>query len=204
MRHRPWELRRQVLWLQTVTVSVLILMVCLTLVSRSRAQADRDAAAAGVAPPGWWELIRLDMRSMLGIASLMLGVAIAGNALVTWRVRRATRGMGTQSLARMLDFYEGVLHAAREGLILLDAGGRVQLANDEALQLLGIRAVAPGTPIDELHLGSTLAELLRAGRTAYDELHLGAQGVVVVNQQPARSGRIVTLRDHTQLQTVAR
>ena len=200
MRHRPWELRRQVLWLQTVTVSVLILMVWITLVSRSRAQADRDAAAAGVAPPGWWELIRLDMRSMLGIASLMLGVAIAGNALVTWRVRRATRGMGTQSLARMLDFYEGVLHAAREGLILLDADGRVQLANDEALQLLGLRAVTPGTPIDELHLGSTLAELLRAGRTAYDELHLGAQGVVVVNQQPARSGRIVTLRDHTQLQ----
>jgi len=200
MRRRPWELRRQVLWLQTVTVAILILMVSITMVSRSRAQADRDAAAAGVAPPGWWDLIRLDLRSMLGIASLMLGVAIAGNALVTWRVRRATRGMGTQSLARMLDFYEGVLHAAREGLILLDADGRVQLANDEARQLLGLRAVIPGAPIEDLHLGSTLAELLRAGRTAYDELHLGAQGVVVVNQQPSRSGRIVTLRDHTELQ----
>ena len=200
MKHRPWELRRQVLWLQTVTVTVLIAMAWITLISRSRAQAARDAAAAGIAAPGWWELIRLDVRSMLGIASLMLGVAIAGNALVSWRVRRATRGMGTQSLARMLDFYEGVLHAAREGLILLDADGRVQLANDEALQLLGLPEVTPGTPIDELHLGSTLAELLQGGRTAYDELHLGAHGVVVVNQQPARSGRIVTLRDHTQLQ----
>ena len=200
MRHRPWELRRQVLWLQTVTVTVLIAMAWITLISRSRAQAERDAAASGLAAPGWWELIRLDLRSMLGIASLMLGIAIAGNALVSWRVRRATRGMGTQSLARMLDFYEGVLHAAREGLILLDADGRVQLANDEALQLLGVREVTPGTPIDELHLGATLAELLQAGRTAYDELHLGAHGVLVVNQQPARSGRIVTLRDHTQLQ----
>jgi len=198
--NRPWELRRQVFWLQTITVSILIAMVWITMVSRSRAQALRDAAAAGIAPPGWWELIRLDLRSMLGIASLVLGVAIAGNALVTWRVRRATRGMGTQSLARMLDFYEGVLHAAREGLILLDASGRVQLANDEALQLLGLRELVPGTTIDELHLGSTLTELLRAGGTAYDELHLGAQGVLVVNQQPARGGRIVTLRDHTELQ----
>ncbi|MGW6279734.1 sensor histidine kinase [Kribbella sp. NPDC055071] len=200
MRHRPWELRRQVLWLQTGTVAVLIVMVWITLVSRSRAQAERDAAATGLPVPDWGTLIRHDLRSMLGIGSLMLGVAIAGNALVTWRVRQATRGMGTQSLARMLDFYEGVLHAAREGLILLDAAGRVQLANDEALQLLGLREAPPGTPIDELHLGSTLAELLRAGRTAYDELHLGANGVVVVNQQPARSGWIVTLRDHTQLQ----
>ena len=166
---------------------------------QSRAQAERDAAAAGVAPPGWWDLIRLDVRSMLGIASLMLGVAIAGNALVSWRVRRATRGMGTQSLARMLDFYEGVLRAAREGLILLDADGRVQLVNDEAriCSACGPSSRAPdrGTPP-----GLTLSELLTAGRTAYDELHLGAEGVVVVNQQPARSGRIVTLRDHTQLQ----
>ncbi|MGW7686471.1 sensor histidine kinase [Kribbella sp. NPDC054772] len=200
MKHRPWELRRQVLWWQTVTVTVLIAMVWITMVSRSRAQALRDATVSGLAAPTWWELVRLDLRSMLGIASLMLGIAIAGNALVTWRVRRATRGMGTQSLARMLDFYEGVLHAAREGLILLDLDGRVQLANDEALTLLGLREVTPGTPLEELHLSAPLAELLVTGRTAYDELLLGAQGVVVVNQQPSRRGRIVTLRDHTQLQ----
>ncbi|GAA1611925.1 MULTISPECIES: sensor histidine kinase [Kribbella] len=200
MKHRPWELRRQVFWLQTVTVTVLIAMSWIVMVSRSRAQALRDAAVSGLAAPSWWELARLDLRSMLGIASLMLGIAIAGNALVTWRVRRATRGVGTQSLARMLDFYEGVLHAAREGLILLDTDGRVQLANDEALTLLGLRTVVPGTPLEDLHLGAPLAELLATGRTAYDELHLGAQGVVVVNQQPSGRGRIVTLRDHTQLQ----
>ncbi|GAA3098250.1 sensor histidine kinase regulating citrate/malate metabolism [Kribbella aluminosa] len=200
MKHRPWELRRQVLWLQTVTATVLIAMVWIVMVSRSHAQAVRDSAVSGLAAPSWWELVRIDLRSMLGIASLMLGIAIAGNALVTWRVRRATRGVGTQSLARMLDFYEGVLHAAREGLILLDLDGRVQLANDEALTLLGLRTVVPGTPLDDLHLGAPLAELLATGRTAYDELHLGARGVVVVNQQPSGRGRIVTLRDHTQLQ----
>ncbi|WP_427885821.1 sensor histidine kinase [Kribbella sp. GL6] len=200
MKHRPWELRRQVFWLQTVTVTVLIAMSWIVMVSRSRAQALRDAAVSGLPAPGWWELLRVDLRSMLGIASLMLGIAIAGNALVTWRVRRATRGVGTQSLARMLDFYEGVLHAAREGLILLDTDGRVQLANDEALTLLGLRTVVPGTPLEDLHLGAALAELLATGRTAYDELHLGARGVVVVNQQPSGRGRIVTLRDHTQLQ----
>ncbi|TDU88940.1 PAS domain-containing protein [Kribbella voronezhensis] len=202
VNRRPSELRRQVLWLQSATVAVLIVMVWITLVSRARSQADRDAAANGTTPPGWWDLIQLELRSMLGIACLMLGVAIAGNALVTWRVRRATRGMGTQSLAWMLDFYEGVLRAAREGLLLLDAEHRVQLVNEEARRLLGLRDVPTGSTIEELHLPVALAELLTAGRTAYDELHLGANGVVVVNQQPARSGRIVTLRDHTQLQAL--
>ncbi|GAB3822570.1 sensor histidine kinase [Kribbella italica] len=202
MKRRPWELRRQVLWLQTGTVAVLIAMVWITMASRARAQADRDAAAAGLTPPGWDELLRAETRTMLGIASLMLGVAIAGNALVAWRVRRATRGMGTQTLAWMLDFYQGVLRAAREGLLLIDADGRVQLVNEEARRLLGLQAIPTGTTVDELHLPVALSDLLRAGRTAYDELHLGAYGVVVVNQQPARSGRIVTLRDHTQLQAL--
>ena len=52
MKRRPWELRRQVLWLQTATAAVLIILIWITLLSRARAQADRDAAAAGVTPPG--------------------------------------------------------------------------------------------------------------------------------------------------------
>jgi sensor histidine kinase regulating citrate/malate metabolism len=204
MKRRPWELRRQVLWLQTVTVAVLIAMVWFTLLTRARAQADHDAAAAGVAPPSWPDLLEPELRSMLGVASLMLGVAVAGNALVSWRVRRATRGMGTQSLAWMLEFYEGVLHAAREGLMLLDEDGRVRLVNDEARRLLGLRQVPADATIDDLDLPAVLADLFREGRTAYDELHLGAHGVLVVNQLPAHSGkgRIVTLRDHTQLQAL--
>jgi sensor histidine kinase regulating citrate/malate metabolism len=202
MGRRPWELRRQVLWLQTGTVTVLIAMVWVTLASRTRSRADRDAAAAGLTPPSWSELLQTETRTMLGIASLMLGVAVAGNALVAWRVRQATRGMGTQTLAWMLDFYQGVLRAAREGLLLIDSEGRIQLVNDEARRLLGLQQVTPGVMVEELQLPTALSELLRAGRTAYDELHLGADGVVVVNQQPARSGRIVTLRDHTQLQAL--
>ena len=34
MNHRPWELRRQVLWLQTVTALVLIAMVWITMIAR--------------------------------------------------------------------------------------------------------------------------------------------------------------------------
>ncbi|MFC0623506.1 sensor histidine kinase [Kribbella deserti] len=200
---RPSELRRQVLWLQAWTVTLLILVVCSTSVVLAKGQADRAAAVNGVAAPGWWELVRPELRSLLGLACLMLGISIAGNALVSWRVRRATRGLGTQTLAWMLDFYQGVLHAAREGLLLLDGDGRVQLVNDEARRLLRLHDVPPGSSVAELGLPSTLADLLTGGRTAYDELHLGANGVLVVNQLPAQSadgGRIVTLRDHTQLQ----
>src|SRR4051794_23111196 len=124
MRGRPWELRRQVFWLQTVTVSALIAMVWITMVSRSRAQALRDATTAGLAAPGWLELVKLDLRSMLGIASLMLGVAIAGNALVTWRVRRGARGRGAQAPAPGGGLFQGGVAAGPGGGGPPGGGGR--------------------------------------------------------------------------------
>ena len=38
----------------------------------------------------------------------------------------------------MYDYYDAVLHAVREGLLLLDRRGGLQLANDEAIRLLAL------------------------------------------------------------------
>ena len=48
------------------------------------------------------------------------------------RLRRQTHGLGEGEITRMYEYYTAVLGAVREGLVLLDADGRVQLVNDEA------------------------------------------------------------------------
>jgi two-component system CitB family sensor kinase len=119
--------------------------------------------------------------------------------------------MGEREITRMYEYYDAVLHAVREGLLLLDDDGRVQLLNDEALRLLGLSTDAAtwrGRPVEELGLPSGLAGALREGRVAPDEIHLVADRVLVVNQAPAawdgrRLGSVVTLRDHTELQAVS-
>jgi sensor histidine kinase regulating citrate/malate metabolism len=99
-----------------------------------------------------------------------------------------------------------VLHAVREGLLLLDVDGRVQLVNDEAVRLLGSRP-ARGTPVDELGLSADLGAALRRGDAGADALHVVGERVLVVSQAEAswdgrRVGSVVTLRDHTELQAV--
>jgi sensor histidine kinase regulating citrate/malate metabolism len=91
-------------------------------------------------------------------------------------------------------------------LLLLDRAGRVQLANDEARRLLGLPSDCVGPLLAEKGhpLGATLAE----GRQRVDELQLTGDRVLVVNQAPARwagreLGTVVTLRDHTDLQSLA-
>jgi two-component system CitB family sensor kinase len=126
---------------------------------------------------------------------------------VSRRVRRQTHDLGPAELARMYEFYDAVLHAVREGLLLLDRDGRVQLVNDEARRLLGLPASVVGARVDTVGLSAGLGAALVAGEGRTDEIHLTGDRVLVVNQAPARwagreVGTVVTLRDHTDLQAL--
>jgi sensor histidine kinase regulating citrate/malate metabolism len=159
-------------------------------------------------------LSRIDaalQRQLLQIVGGGLVVLLAGGAgswVIGRRLRRQTRGLGAPELARMYDYYDAVLHAVREGLLLLDERGVVVLANDEALRLLGLDEDVVARPLADLPLPAVLLEDLDTGATGPDVLHLVGDNVLVVNQAPARLGErrvgsVVTLRDHTELQAVS-
>ncbi|MFI5907910.1 ATP-binding protein [Dactylosporangium sp. NPDC051541] len=142
--------------------------------------------------------VRSRIPSLLVTAVLALLLAGVGSWLVSRWVRRQTHDLGPAELARMYEFYDAVLHAVREGLLLLDRHGRLLLANDEARRLLGIDESAVGEPIGSEGLLGALA----AGTARTDEIHLDGDRVLVVNQAPAGAGMVVTLRDHTDLQAL--
>jgi two-component system CitB family sensor kinase len=144
---------------------------------------------------------------VLTALALLLAVALAGAALVSRRLRRQTRGLGADAIARMYASHEAVLHSIREGLIVTDRGGRIGLLNDEARRLLGVQGDVVGIPSTELGLAPSLATLLSEARTADDELHLSGERILVVNQLPARwegrgYGTVTTLRDRTELEAL--
>jgi two-component system, CitB family, sensor kinase len=159
-------------------------------------------------------LDRIDeqLRSRLvtiGLAGLLvLALGSLGAWLISRRLHRQTHGMGEREITRMYEYYDAVLHAVREGLVLVDTDGRVQLHNDEAGRLLGLDAAAAGRPVSDLDLPAPLTESLLSEHSRPDEIHLVGDRVLVVNQVPARwegrrVGSVVTLRDHTELQAVA-
>ncbi|MGA9748088.1 MAG: sensor histidine kinase [Nocardioides sp.] len=141
-------------------------------------------------------------------AGLVLAIGAFGAGLISRRLRRQTHGLGALEITRMYEYYDSVLHAVREGLLLIDASGRVQLVNDEAGRLLDLRESVIGTAVDRLGLPAALGEALLAGEAGPDEIQLVGDRVLVVNQAEARwegrsVGSVVTLRDHTELQAVS-
>jgi len=140
-----------------------------------------------------------------GLAALLVGVA--GAVLISRRLRRQTHGMGEQEITRMYEYYRAVLGAVREGLLLVDAGGRVQLVNDEARRLLALPADVVGRSLADLGLPPGLVEAAAGDTAAPDTIYVLGDHVLVVSSAPAlwegtEVGAVVTLRDRTELQAV--
>ena len=152
----------------------------------------------------------LDDLLPIGLAAVaVLAAGVLGAALVARRLRRQTHGLGERELTRMYEYYSAVLHAVREGLLLVDADGRVQLVNDEARRLLSLPDDADvlGRELGALGLAPGLVAAARGGAPADDELYLAGERMLLVSSAPAdwdgrTVGAVVTLRDHTELRGV--
>jgi sensor histidine kinase regulating citrate/malate metabolism len=147
------------------------------------------------------------LPGIVGTAVATLAVGAVGSWVLSRRLRRQTHGLSPARLARLVDYHHAALHAVREGLLLVDDDGRVQLANDEARRLLEVRDDPAGRLIAELGLPAELTQALAGGRRVADEVFATGSRVVVVNQAPTRpggraGGTVVTLRDRTELQVV--
>jgi two-component system CitB family sensor kinase len=150
---------------------------------------------------------RLTVVLATAVLTILLGAVAAG--LLSRYLRRVTWGRGPEEMARMFAYYEGVLHSVREGLVLVDADGRLLLYNDQAAEFLALPFERPAEPVAvrDLDLPPALGALLAGGERAVDEVYFTATNVLVVNQEvtvssgPARVlGTVTTLRDHTDLQ----
>ncbi|GGV27627.1 histidine kinase [Streptomyces griseoflavus] len=137
------------------------------------------------------------------------GGALAVGALAAWivsrRVQRQTRDLAFSDIAALLAEREAMLHGIREGVVALDADGRVRLLNDEAQRLLGVGEEAVGrSPGEALGAGRT-ADVLAGRVTGTDLLAVRGRRVLVANRMPTDDGgAVVTLRDRTELERLGR
>jgi sensor histidine kinase regulating citrate/malate metabolism len=154
------------------------------------------------------EQVRAKLLALIGVALLALAIGAAGTYLANARLRRHTHGMSTTELSRMYEYHHAILHTVREGLLLLDPDQRIALANDGARELLRLPADAEGRRVADLGLPEALTAALSGGAPCVDEIYLTRERVVVVNKSAVTSGSrdlgsVVTLRDHTELQTLS-
>lgn len=155
----------------------------------------------GRAYPRPWE--RLGAAAPAFLAYVLVGsvIGLAGSLLISRRIKRQTLGLEPLEIRGLVEHQEALLHGLREGVVAVDASGRVTVVNDEARRLLGLSADAVGaTPTG---VEPAVRDVLVGRRTA-DELPLTSGGrMLVLNQLPVHHdgrhlGWVTTVRDRTE------
>lgn len=149
---------------------------------------------------------------LLGTSGLFTGAAlllgVSGAALLTRLLKRRTLGLEPDELAGLVRQREAVLYGIGEGVLAVDARGRVSVANAEAERLLGVE-LAAGTAIADVDLPARLRAVLAERRSVDNLITVAGDRVLVVGNRLVRRdgidlGSVLSLRDRTDLELLGR
>ncbi|MFI9243672.1 SpoIIE family protein phosphatase [Streptomyces sp. NPDC053086] len=163
---------------------------------------------AGIEYANVGDVLNRQLPWLLGAAAAALALATGGAALVSRRLLRQTHGLGPVEMTRMYEHHDAVLHAVREGVLIVGGDGCVLLANDEARRLLDLPADADRRSVRDLGLGPGLTRLLEAGEAVSDEVMPSGDRLLAVNVRPiapygGAQGLVATFRDTTDLSALS-
>jgi two-component system CitB family sensor kinase len=152
----------------------------------------------------WLGLLRL--AGPFAGGALLLGVA--GSTRLIRLLKRRTLGLEPHELAELMREREAVLYGIGEGVLAVDTNGHVSMCNREAARLLGVDVVR-GAHVDTLDLPPRLRAALAGEGAADNLLAVAGDRVLVANQRVVWRdgidlGRVLTLRDRTDLETLTR
>ncbi|PLT28757.1 DcuS/MalK family sensor histidine kinase [Peribacillus deserti] len=146
-------------------------------------------------------------------AGMIFGVAagILGAVLLARKIKSILFGLEPEEIAGLLEERIAMLQSAKEGIIAVDAEGRIKLVNKEGNRLLqsaGISGDLIGRKIDTFMPDLGLSNILNSGRPKHD-LEQNVNGLAIVTNlvpilvKEQVVGAIATFRDRTELKELA-
>ncbi|GAA2121058.1 ATP-binding protein [Actinomadura alba] len=163
---------------------------------------------AGISAGAIYDRLRELLQAAAGFTVVTLLLGMAGAALLTRQLKRQTLGLEPRDLADLLREREAVLHGIDEGVLAVDEADRVTVCNDAAARLIG-KPLAPGMPLAATKLPAGLRALLVRRPPARGVTTTTEDRTLVVSATPVRRGehdlgRVLTMRDRTELEQMAR
>ncbi|KQS65914.1 hypothetical protein ASG41_14220 [Modestobacter sp. Leaf380] len=145
--------------------------------------------------------------TLLATATAVLALlgGVAGAVLLARRLRRLTHGVEPEELGALLQGHEAVLHGIGDGVVAVGPDGRVVLANEEAVRLLG-RPVGAGDTTGDWP--AALRRLVADPDPVASLTVLGDRALLCSSRRVQRDGRalgvVLTLRDRTDVELLTR
>ncbi|GAA1723974.1 ATP-binding protein [Streptomyces yatensis] len=172
-----------------------------------RAESGRivGAVSVGISYESVRARLVASVPEMLAYAGGALAVGALAAYVVARRLQRRTHDLAFSDISALLAEREAMLHGIREGVVALDAHGRIRLINDEAQRLLDLSPEDTGRPLEAVLAPGRTTDVLSGRVTGADLLTVSGGRVLVANRMPTDDGgAVVTLRDRTELERLGR
>jgi two-component system CitB family sensor kinase len=128
--------------------------------------------------------------------------------LLSGHFKKQILGMEPRQIAHAIQEQAAVLEAIREGVLAINADGRIVTCNREAKKVLGFEGVdLTGREVLSVAPTSRLPEVLISGRPQLDQPMVLGKALVITNRVPvlqggAVVGAVATFRDKLQLEEI--
>jgi two-component system, CitB family, sensor kinase len=161
--------------------------------------------SAGILESSVSDAVARSLPTLLGYSAIALLVGVGASLVLARRLKRQTFGLELDEIADLLQEREAMLHGISEGVVTVDARGRVSLVNEGARRLLGITSTALHRSLDELLPAGPVRDLLTGGSVeVVDQPVLTDDYVLIVSRRPVTHGgrplgAVITVRDRTEL-----
>jgi two-component system, CitB family, sensor kinase len=173
---------------------------------------NKDGKVIGVVSVGFLisdikEMTAVYRNKIILFAILTLMVGAFGATMIAYRVEKAIFGLELKEIGRLYLEKQAILESIREGIIAVNAHGNVTMINHTALGFLGVKEGEQvlGKQIFNFLPNSRLLEVIRTGKTEYDQETMVGENIVVANRLPVRDhqgqviGAVVSFRNKSEL-----
>lgn len=149
------------------------------------------------------------MGRVILYTAAVLGIGVVASLVLARTIKRVTFGLEPAEIVALVQEREAMLHGIREGVVGIDARGRVNVVNDEARRLLGSPGVQLGEPVEASLPPGHLRDIITGEVTGEDRVTVTDDHLLVLNRMPVHvgdrmAGWVVTIRDRTEMEGLLR
>lgn len=144
--------------------------------------------------------------TLIGLAAGLIGAVLLSNF-----IKKTLFHLEPRAIARLLEERSAMLQSTIEGMIAVDADGKITLVNKSAQTIFNRAGLPPkpeGVDVEAYMQNSRLRHVLKSGKPEYNEEQTLNGLTIVVNRVPVRMnnqiiGAIATFRDKTEMKQLA-
>ncbi|MGG1599908.1 ATP-binding protein [Paenibacillus naphthalenovorans] len=152
-----------------------------------------------------WDDVYQQQIFLIAIGALL--VALIGAIMIARGVRRSIHGLEPEEIGALYMEKKAILESIREALLAVDRSGRITMANQQTLHILGLKDDAEllGKPVQDIVPTTRLLEVIQTGQSHFDDIMLMNGQEVVVNRVPVFNrkqeviGAVASFRNKSEL-----